>query len=315
MGFISDQIMKMAQANSQAQPQKKTTAKQAVVAIKAGQKPSPEVAGPQLNWAKMTQHGVALNDKDTTTNTSKEENKQVTTVKEPGQLTLTSPQFGQMVNTIQQNEVPGEQGQIAANDELAKMIKAYSETGGKEVDVRPFATGVDQIFGTNISAKQTAPTDTPQMHAEKLMALKDKLAGNYAQQAQREAQLMNLLKIQQPGFTTVQDLSALTQGLQNQKQQGTTINVQTPKPVAAGADKSDARRMKFAEDLQKARVPDLQEAISQVDAVIPGGLNGWKGQDIPGFTPGDKFKGFLTWGVANSDEAKAVKDALRLCGH
>lgn len=187
--------------------------------------------------------------------------------------------------------MPGQQRQRAANDAFESQVADIEARPADTFNYQAAAAGINDLFGRNIDVKAMPQFRGQADKAALLAGLRDKIAGNYHQQAQNEAQFLNAMKLPPNVLTT-----------------GNVLGVQTaPTPKAAGKGVNiDKHLQEFTDRLKKDSLPALEEGLKAVDKMIPGGLHGYDGSDLPGYGVGIGTLSRWTGGQFNSD-----KGALR----
>lgn len=234
-------------------------------------------------------------------------NQQANTKKEIDQFMMTRPQFEEAKSRIEDLPLPGQRGQQAANAGLNDSIEKLKEFK-PEVDLTGIAGALDELFGTNWSSK-IKPPEKVKDRMTLLASLQDKLANNYNAQSHFENALLNAMKLPSVGYTQLVDTRKDTTGTSQTTGTTQSASAETPKKTGGSGKVKEIDTRPLADRLDK--IMDAKAALGTIEKLIPGGVDNWNGEDLPGFSMGFGAASRFFGGKPSADGGTLVQAVQR----
>lgn len=312
---LADLLQQLATANQQAPPaappvvvRKRAPAPVAPVAAPVDDTPPPdaEPGSPQdilntidaLHAGKLNKFEAASKLSQTFQQKQNDLSKAQNTLKNVKDPYMSPEQYAQNVDLITSNPLPGASLARSASQGVQDAISNIQAMPRDGINYQAIASGLNALnkgLGPgDLDVGAFSKGETAEQRQQLLAQLNEKLADNADKQSHFETSLFSDLQRKNPDIATAQYLAQNardnTTGNQNVLTQGAA---QVPiKPAGSGQSPDFYRQI---EDYKKAQggPEKVAQALAQIDKLVPGGIAGWSGQNIPGAGAGGGLTAYI----------------------
>lgn len=202
---------------------------------------------------------------------------------------LSDEEFQALRDRLTNQPLPGIQSQREEMDNMKALRDKLSKSYLAQTDISPLMALSDTWYGGNLAQSYKAPkTAAQQIQAE--MAATNMINDAAKEQAQQEIAFGKEMITPPTMINQISQTDTLDKILKKLTEKETEQKAAVvPQKVAAGPN-IDKQVVAFSKDLDKIGAPTLFESFAILDRVVPNGIGGYSGGDIPGIGKKEAFK-------------------------